>query len=518
MGPGQQENELAVCGPCHARREAFSQQSAPVGARLSNHYNLSLLTPDLYFADGQQREEVFILGSFLQSKMKAKGVTCSNCHEPHSGELVAEGDAVCTQCHNESGNTAFPTLARKNYDLPSHHHHTPGTEAAACVSCHMPDRAYMMIDKRRDHFFRRPDPRQSAAAGAPDACTQCHQDQSQAWAAEQIDAWFPDADKSWQDRGPLVAFMSGDRSESAVEALTRYVEDISRPAIVRATAADVLGESGIAADRALTEKLIGDNDDLVRSAAAKLLRSSPDDLKISLLTPLLTDPASAVRQAAARELAGTGLEKIPEADRPAFSKALNEYMASRGANADMPESHMALGGLALSMRSWGNAEAAFKLATDLDPQLADGWLILARLREALGDQAGAEKYLSVGLERSPADMALMFERAAFEARRGSIDNAVDWYRRIVSLYPRQTEGWLGLANAALQIRNPSLALDASAKALELSPTNADALLLRAAAYYRLGDQTKAKETALAAKKASPTLQLPAELEKLIQQD
>jgi predicted CXXCH cytochrome family protein len=86
--------------------------------------------------------------------MMAKGVTCSNCHEPHGNALVAEGNAVCTQCHNPTGRGDFPSLALKDYDTPAHHHHKQDTAAAQCVNCHMPERAYMMIDKRRDHFFR----------------------------------------------------------------------------------------------------------------------------------------------------------------------------------------------------------------------------------------------------------------------------------------------------------------------------------------------------------------------------
>ena len=38
----------------------------------------------LYYADGQIRDEVYVYGSFLQSAMYRAGVTCSDCHNPHS--------------------------------------------------------------------------------------------------------------------------------------------------------------------------------------------------------------------------------------------------------------------------------------------------------------------------------------------------------------------------------------------------------------------------------------------------
>src|SRR5262245_53456518 len=129
LGAGQQTNELNVCGPCHARRAAFTGGSTPPGEIMGDHYNLALLSPGLYFGDGQQQDEVYVLGSFLQSKMMAKGVTCSNCHEPHSAKLVADGNAICTQCHSEAGRQEFPTLAKADYDTPAHHHHKDGTEA-----------------------------------------------------------------------------------------------------------------------------------------------------------------------------------------------------------------------------------------------------------------------------------------------------------------------------------------------------------------------------------------------------
>ena len=63
------------------------------------HEFLALLEPRLYHPDGQQLDEVYVYGSFLQSKMYAKGVTCSDCHDPHTQRLRATGNALCAQCH-----------------------------------------------------------------------------------------------------------------------------------------------------------------------------------------------------------------------------------------------------------------------------------------------------------------------------------------------------------------------------------------------------------------------------------
>jgi predicted CXXCH cytochrome family protein len=515
LGPGQQANELAVCGPCHSRREAFSQTSAPIGSWFGDHYNLSLLTPDLYFGDGQQNAEVFILGSFLQSKMKARGVTCSNCHEPHSAGLVAEGNAVCTQCHNPAGNAGFPTLSRKDYDTEQHTHHKAGSEAALCVSCHMPSRNYMVIDGRRDHFFRIPDPLQSQAAGAPDACTGCHDKETPEWAAAKIAAWFPVAHRSWQDRGAFIAFNRGERTQQVFDALATYAFDLEHPDVVRATAVANLREGTGPEVNERLKSLLGDKSELVRAAAPALFRRIDPTERAALLTPLLSDPSRAVRQAAAVELAGGNLTALDPPAQKALAAALAEYLESRKANADMPEAHMALGGLALSMRKWDEAEAAFSESARIDPQLEQAWVTLARLRAALGDDQTAEQYLQRGLQYLPKGVDLLFERAALEQRRGNDARAVDWYRRITAIDPKLVDAWLGLGAAALRSSQPALAVDAASRAVALNPALADAHVIAAFGSYAQGDVGKAKAEALRARELVPGIELPPELEALL---
>ena len=69
------------------------------GRWLSDTHLVAPVSRDLYFADGQMRDEVYNYGSFKQSRMLAAGVTCGDCHELHAGKLRAEGDNVCLQCH-----------------------------------------------------------------------------------------------------------------------------------------------------------------------------------------------------------------------------------------------------------------------------------------------------------------------------------------------------------------------------------------------------------------------------------
>lgn len=476
LGPGQQQNEINVCGPCHSRREAFEQAAPPAGAPFADHYSLSTLSPDLYFADGQQNAEVFILGSFLQSKMKAKGVTCSNCHDGHSGQLVADGNAVCTQCHSEAGRTEFPSLHKADYDTPAHHHHKPGSEAAQCVSCHMPERSYMVIDPRRDHFFRRPDPLQAKAAGAPDVCTGCHTEKTAEWAADAITSWAPNSDDSWQDRSAQIAFNAAPSEKTAAD-LVAYARNLDRPALVRASAIEAMG----ALNASDAEALLKDDDASVRAAASGSLRQLEAQQRIALLRLLLKDPSRAVRQKAAVELTAAGVAALPPEDDQLMRDGLQSFLDARLANADTPESHMAIGGLALGRRQWPEAESAFSAAVEMDPQLAPAWLMLARLREARGDMAGASASLTSAVSALPRNPEILQARASFELRQGKNADALAWYKRALALDAGNADTWLGLA-----ITN-----------------------------YILGDAGQAKAAAQKARELSPGLQLPRELNELL---
>ncbi|MGH6629180.1 MAG: multiheme c-type cytochrome, partial [Burkholderiales bacterium] len=175
--PRDTTKEIETCARCHARRGQVSEDYGP-GRAIGEGYRVSLLDDGLYWPDGQMRDEVYNHGSFLQSKMHAKGVTCSDCHDPHSHKLRAPGNAVCTQCH-------LPT----QYDARSHHHHAAGSKGAECAACHMPTTTYMVVDPRHDHSFRVPRPDLSVGLGTPNACNQCHADKKPQWAAAAVQKW-----------------------------------------------------------------------------------------------------------------------------------------------------------------------------------------------------------------------------------------------------------------------------------------------------------------------------------------
>lgn len=408
------EIEIQQCAGCHARREPLSDGNPLPGTPFHDAYRLTLLRPGLYHADGSIEDEVYVYGSFLQSKMYARGVRCSDCHDPHSATLKADGNAVCVQCHSPSANPRFPTLPKHVYDDPSHHFHAAGSPGAACKSCHMIERTYMGVDGRRDHSFRIPRPDLSAATGAPNACTDCHSDKDASWASAEIARRFPQS----SHRGPHYAEVFAKArvdAVSAADALLLIARDQAAPAIVRATALDLLqgAATPILASRAAA--LLTDAEPLVRAAAIEVQRGAAPEDRVQRLLPLLEDKLQAVRITAARVLLGAPVVQLPARASKALQAAQQEWRTSLSARLDFPETHLVLGGTALVLRNPAAAERAFREAVQMDPQFIDAWRMISRIRDAVGDRNGATEVLEEALRANPDSEYL---RALRDSRKG----------------------------------------------------------------------------------------------------
>ena len=405
FGAGDTEAEIQQCAGCHSRREALGNGNPIPGAPYHDAYSLAVLRPGLYHADGQILDEVYVYGSFLQSKMYARGVGCMNCHEAHSAELKADGNAVCTQCHSPTGNPEFPTLKRATYDSPEHHFHEAGTDGAQCKSCHMIERTYMGIDGRRDHSFRIPRPDLGAQTGAPDACTDCHSDRDQAWAAAQIATWYPDPVNRQPNYGQVLA-RGRENPAMASGDLLALATDTEQAGIVRATALFLLqGNAGKdTADQ--TAPLLSDPDPLVRAGAVPLQRAAPVDVRMERLMPVLSDPMKSVRIAAARSVIDVPPNQMSRSQTALVDGAMRDWQTSIANKLDFPESHLVMGGMALTQRRFPAAVGAFREVVRLDPQRTDAWSMLVRLNAAVEGRDAARRVLREALAAVPNDPGL----------------------------------------------------------------------------------------------------------------
>ncbi len=408
------ESEIQLCAGCHSRREPLGDGSPLPGTAYHDAYRLALLREGLYHADGSIQDEVYVYGSFLQSKMYARGVRCSDCHDPHRAELRAEGNAVCAQCHSPAGNPRFPSLRPAAYDDPAHHFHAPGSEGAQCKNCHMIERVYMGIDSRRDHSFRVPRPDLTAETGAPDACTDCHAARESSWAAAEIARRFPDSTRRGTHFSQVFAAARVNPAETAGR-LLQIASDQAQPGIVRATALGLLRPVADATVAGRTARFLGDPDPLLRAAAIPLQAGAPPAARGQRLSPLFEDPRRAVRIAAARTYLGTPIASLPLRYSDSAGEAMQEWRTSLLAKTDFPETHMAIAGSALVLRNPAAAEQAFREAARLDPQMVDAWIMVVRLRAAQGDAAGVRSALEEALFANPSDPSLSALRAQLDA-------------------------------------------------------------------------------------------------------
>jgi predicted CXXCH cytochrome family protein len=390
--PRRTAREVEMCGRCHARRGQLSDDYVH-GRPLGDTHRVALLEDRLYHPDGQVREEVYEYGSFLQSRMFRQGVTCSDCHDPHSGRLRAPGSQVCLGCH-----------AASKYETAAHHFHPVGSRGADCIACHMPTTTYMVVDPRHDHGLRVPRPDLSVTLGVPNPCTGCHTGRRDAWAAKQVKAWYGRPARGYQRFAEaLHAGTLG--SPGAADLLGALVRDREQPAIARASALERLGAFPSAATLEAVRVGLTDDDPLVRSAAAGALAGGDPSVLVPLLAPRLEDPVRSVRMAAARALAGVPPAATTEAQRKALDRALAEYVAAEQLNADRPESHLNLGLLHAAQRRPAEAEAALRAALALDPRFAPAAVNLADLYRALGRDSDGERVLREALEHDPRSAA-----------------------------------------------------------------------------------------------------------------
>ncbi len=379
--------ELSTCAPCHSLRSSGADPTH--GDTFLDRYRPTLLEAGRYYADGQILDEVYVWGSFIQSRMHAAGVTCSDCHDPHSLELRASGDGLCLQCHSDA-----------RYASTNHHHHQTDGDGARCVSCHMPARTYMVIDARRDHSFRVPRPDLSVKIGVPNACTDCHTDRSADWAAEQVTGW-PNARRVGMPHFGEPLAKARNRVPGAARDLADVVGNVAFPAIVRATALIELSRLDAQRTRAAIVKHRDDDDPLVRFAAAQAGDALPPNVRLAELMPLVTDASALVRGEAGRALAGINSTSITESQRADIARAIATYEASQTSRIDEPDANVNIGLLRQALGETDAAEKAYRNAIETGAYFLPAYINLADLYRQAGRDRDGESLLLDALERAP---------------------------------------------------------------------------------------------------------------------
>ena len=450
------------CGQCHSRRASMNTKDN-FKRSIDDAHIVSLLEPGLYHADGQVDDEVYVYGSFLQSKMYQAGVSCLDCHEPHSLKLRAEGNALCMQCHQET-----------TYNSESHHFHKLETEASQCVSCHMPAKNYMVIDSRRDHSFRLPRPDMTIKTGSPNSCNQCHSDQSPEWAVDHIKDWYAKDSFDFHYGEALHAANIG--AANAESLLLQLLNDGNQPAIARATAMSYL-ENYLNSNTFQTiHTATGSEESLLRRSSIDALSTMAIADRHKLLKHLLEDEDKSVRIHAANILAPAMNINLSDSDRSRLLKVIDEFVTVQKLNGERAFSHVNLGNLYANLGENKKAQTAYETAIEKENGYIPAYINLADLYRQIGKEEELQSLLLEAIEVDETVAVFHYSMGLSLARQEKIEQAIEALQQASILDPENAQFSLAYAIALNSAGKTEAALTVLKTYHERHPMNGQILM------------------------------------------
>jgi tetratricopeptide (TPR) repeat protein len=347
----------------------------------------------------------------------------------------------------------------------------------------MPATTYMVVDPRRDHSLKVPRPDLSVTLGTPNACSGCHADQPAQWSADWVVKWYgPERRRDPHFAEAIAAGRAGD--PLAFEPLVALAGDQEQPAMVRATALELLSQYGPPALDSLAAATRDEEPLLRATAVARLVRLPPEQRLAAV--PLLEDPIRAVRIEAARVLAELPPDRFDPAQRSAFEAALSEYREAQLAMADMPGGHLNLAVLHANRGEPELAEKAYWKALRMDPDFLPARANLANLYNGMGRNDAAERVLREGIERAPDEGELHYSLGLLLAEEKRLEEAEGALGRAATLLPDRARVHYNHGLALQQLGRRSEARAALRQARGIDPRDAGIAYAVAIFYVQQG--------------------------------
>ncbi len=425
-----------LCARCHTRRSTLRDYDFD-WTDLLDHMIPTLPSEPTYYSDGQILEEDYVFGSFTQSRMYMEDVKCNDCHNVHSGKRILDGNALCLQCHRSDV-----------YDTYNHHFHkykgesslnvidefgkeVEVGEGAQCINCHMPGRYYMGVDYRRDHSFRVPRPDLSDKLGTPNACTQCHANETNTWATNYLRKWYGESTNPHYG----IALAAGTRMlPGAFKKLEKLTTDDLYPAIIRATALSILGENYPDSSKAVFRNSLKDIESLIRYTAIHHYPFTGLE-DIDDIIPLLNDPVRAVRFEAAINLSVIPSDQFPSKSRHALDEALFEYKEAMEYSADFSASRHNLGNFYSNTGDPASAIEQYKAAIKIDDLFYPAKVNLAMIYNQQGDNEKAELLFRDVLKSNPELPSLYYSFGLLLAEQQKYAEAAEILEKAIKANP-----------------------------------------------------------------------------------
>jgi len=448
---------LDTCGQCHSRRAELTGDFKP-GDNFQDHFDLDTVDgSDNYYPDGQVRQEDYEYAAFLGSRMHAAGVTCVNCHNPHTAKVRLPGNWLCLQCHI-GGYPGAPVI-----NPVAHSHHKVrgydsdgklvGTDlnkysvkdfpetGGECVNCHMPQTVYMQRHSRHDHGFTIPDPLLTKEFGIPNACSRCHQDKSVDWALEATKKWYGNRmDRPTRKRAE--AFAQARMGDAAAAGALLKILDSNDTPYWKAAAISLLEPwANLPAVKDAFLKNLNHTNALVRTKAVRALAAtvqSPMTPVQAELRARMNDETRSVRIAAAWALRGN-LESTNPAARE-LERCLDQ-------NADQPTGQMQRGAFYVAQNDLAKALEHYRKAEMWDPNSAPIRHDLAIAYAMLNRNREAREQLQEAVRLDPNEAEYHYKLALAWNETGNLKATISELENAVQLDPNHARAWhdLGLA-------------------------------------------------------------------------
>lgn len=482
-----QNTLIATCTPCHARRAEISASRIESDEMLDN-YIPEIPTTEFFHADGQVNDEDYIYTSFLQSKMFRRGVTCSNCHNPHSAKPVLFRNETCMQCH------------AKTYDSPAHDFHPKGIEALDCKSCHMPGKIYMGNDLRHDHSFRVPRPDLSVKYGTPNACNNCHTNKTNQWASDAIIKWYGPARK-YHFAEDLIP---GSKMDAASEAhLLKLLPDTTVPTIVKATAAHYLGNINTEKSRDALLQCLSHPDAQVRYRALKSLTNFDFANWMNTVGPLLTDKVRAVRIAAAELFESIPAAQIPAPFMQAYRSAANEEQNYLLYQADFAIGNLLIADHYFKLQDYANAEKFYLRGLAKDSLMNYARLNLSTVYNTQGKNDKALEQLMIASRIDPSNERIYYNLGLLYNELKDMPAAEKSFAKAVSLKSNNPKLYYNYGLLLNELDKTQEAKSVLLKGIAIQPAAPELYYALCFVYIKRKEFKKAQQSAVTLKQLAP---------------
>lgn len=479
--PRTDHTQINMCARCHSRRFVIWDDYVHGQSILQTH-RPDILFEYLYYHDGQIKEEDYVYGSFLQSTMYQEGVTCTDCHDAHSYQPLAQGNMVCAKCH-------IPNM----YDAPEHHFHRMDSTGASCLDCHMPETTYMVVDPRRDHSIRIPRPDLSLKINSPNACNQCHTDKSVKWADKHFREWYGNKYDTIPHFGETFHAASLNNPE-AKDDLIEIINDSSQTDIVRASALNYLATNFHDNDGLQQAKQALQTDlPLTKTTALQSLVNYSPQSHLPSIYPQFKDSLRTIRIEAMRAIAGVPPQYIAQNQKENVDKQIKEYEKSVMVNADQPGANINLGVMYATYNQYEDAERSYRNAIRIDSGAMAAYVNLADLYRMQGNDEKGEEILLRALQINPELAEIHYSLGLLYARRQQINKALEYLDNAVKLQEENARFKYVYAVALNTAGKTDEAITLLNKAYHLSPNDIEILFALATIYRDAGETVQAQE-------------------------